>query len=221
MRKIKTLIVDDHLIVREGLKSLLESQEKIEIVGEASNGLEAIELAKEICPDIILMDISMPIMNGIEATKILHNSLPDLKVLVLTMHDNKEYAHQILESGAKGYVLKNSSSTELVIAMETVFNGGLFFSPGISDVILDEFSSKEEKQVKNGRWKEELTLREREILARIALGWSSRKIADSFSVSSQTIDTYRERIMNKLDLHTEAAITKYAIENGIIKTNLD
>jgi two-component system, NarL family, nitrate/nitrite response regulator NarL len=221
MEKIKIIIVDDHLIVREGLKSLLENQNKIEIIGEASNGLESIHLVEQLSPDIVLMDISMPIMNGIEATKILHHSMPNSKILVLTMHTNKEYVHQILESGAKGYILKNSSSTELMLAIETVFNGGAFFSPGISNFILDEFSTKTERIERNSFGKDDLTSREREILAYIAMGWSSKKIAESLSLSTRTVDTHRERIMSKLDLHTIADITRYAIENNIIKTGSD
>jgi two-component system, NarL family, nitrate/nitrite response regulator NarL len=214
METIKVIIADDHSMVREGLRSILAGKENIIVIGEASDGFEVINMAKELSPDIILMDISMPVMNGIEATKILHKELSKVKVIILSMHNNKEYVLQSIKAGAKGYVLKNNSSSELVQSIEIVSNGEAFFSKEVSQMVLNEFVTKSNKNPLKS--KGELSSRETEILVLVAKGRNTREIADILSLSQRTVETHREHIMKKLDLHTIADITRYAIKQNLI-----
>lgn len=209
---IKVMLVDDHPIVREGIRSRLASQPNMKVVAEAENGKEAIRKVQELSPAIVLMDINMPEMNGLEATKIICKVSPKTKVLVLSMHQDKEYVVEIMRSGARGYVLKNSPPMELIRAIETVNAGQAFFSPGISTVLLDELSRP---AAKSGA--AELSQREREVLSLIAAENSNKEIADKLGVSVRTIETHRERLMRKLDIHTVAGLTKFAITNGLLK----
>jgi two-component system, NarL family, nitrate/nitrite response regulator NarL len=214
MEIIKVIIADDHSMVREGLRSILAGKENIKVIGEASDGLEAINMSKDLSPDVVLMDISMPVLNGIEATKILHKELSKAKVIILSMHNNKEYVLQSIKAGAKGYVLKNNSSSELVQSIEIVSNGEAFFSKEVSQMVLNEFVSKSNKATVKS--KGELSSRETEILVLVAKGHNTREIADILSLSQRTVETHREHIMKKLDLHTIADITRYAIKQNLI-----
>lgn len=212
--KIKILLVDDHPIVRAGIKASLLEQEHFEVIGEAANGVEAIEKVKKFLPDIVLMDISMPQMSGLEATKVLRDTLPKVKVIALTMHDNKDYIVEIIRLGARGYVLKDSAPSDLARAIESVYSNDAFFSPALSQIVLNEYVKQAVRIEKS--LIPELSEREREVLALIADGHSNKQIADQLYVSVRTVETHREHIMKKLDIHSAAGLTKYAIENGIV-----
>lgn len=214
-KKIRVLLADDHPVVLTGVKNSLSAYDHIEVVDEASNGREVLRKVKESSPDIILMDISMPVMNGLEVTRRLHKSYPKIKVLAFTMHDDKEYVVEIVRSGARGYVLKETSPLELVRAIEVVSAGDAFFSPAISSVLLKQFISSEKKRKK--RRPTQITKREGEVLALIADEYTNKEIAERLGVSIRTIETHRERIMFKLDIHTVAGLTKFAIRHGMLK----
>jgi DNA-binding NarL/FixJ family response regulator len=211
-QKIRLLLVDDHPIVLDGIKAHLRTQPELEIVGEASNGEEALDKARALLPDVVLMDITMPRMNGLEATSHLRRQVPDARVLILTMHNSKEYIAQMLRMGARGYLLKDGSPAELVLAIKAVHNGEVFFAPSISKVFSDD--------ALNGRRTisdllPTLTDREREVLCQIAEGLLNKQIADKLGIGVRTIETHRERIMRKLNIHTVAGLTKYAIARGM------
>jgi len=202
--KIRLLLADDHPIVLDGIKSHLRAQPEFEVVGSACNGHEALEKARNLLPDVVVMDITMPEMNGLEATAHLRKQVPDAKVLILTMHDSKEYIAQMIRMGARGYLLKDGSPAELVRAIKTVHSGEVFFTPPVSRMIVEEMV---EVPV--------LSRRERQVLSLIAEGLLNKQIADKLGIGVRTIETHRERIMNKLEIHTVAGLTKYAIAQGI------
>ncbi len=214
-KKIKLLLVDDHPIVLEGIKSHLSAQDGFEVVGDAADGEEAIRQARRLLPDIILMDISMPHMNGLEAMTLLRKEVPNAKVLVLTMHDKKEYISQIFRLGARGYLLKDTSPAELVHAIRSIHAGELVFSSTVSRILVGELVSEGEKELKRPR-SSELSEREREVLVLIAEGHSNKEIADRLLVGVRTIETHREHIMRKLNIHTVAGLTKFTIVKGMI-----
>jgi two-component system nitrate/nitrite response regulator NarL len=211
-KKIRLLLVDDHPIVLDGIKSHLCAQPEFEIVGEASNGLDAVQKSKALLPDVVLMDITMPQMNGLEATAMMRKQAPLAKILILTMHNSKEYIAQMIRAGARGYLLKDGSPAELVRAIKAVHAGEVFFAPSVSRVIVDQLVEG------GGRVSEpvqSLTDREREVLSLIAEGLLNKQIADKLGIGVRTIETHRERIMRKLDIHTVAGLTKYAIAQGM------
>ncbi len=215
MKKIRILIVDDHVIVREGLRVLLESQPDLEVVGEATNGEEAVRKAKEIKPDIILMDITMPGMNGLEATRLIRESNPDIKILALTMHEGDEYFFKILETGASGYFVKGGSSSELISAIRSVWRGDVFLYPTMAKKLLSDYLQR----IKSGQSTETydgLTAREREIIKLIAEDLNNQEIAERLVLSPSTVQTHRANIMGKLGLHSRAELVKYAIKHGFI-----
>jgi two-component system nitrate/nitrite response regulator NarL len=209
--KIKLLLVDDHPIVRDGIKARLTAHAHIEIVGEAEGGEEAVRKVQELAPDIVFMDIGLADMNGLEAARILQQKAPDTKVIILTIHDDKEYVLQALRSGAKGYILKNAPSTELVRAVEMVQRGEVFFPVEVSQLILREYARETAASDKSG-----LSGREQEVLVLIAEGYTNKAIAHELGVSVRTVETHREHIMSKLDLHSVAGLTKYAIAEGLV-----
>jgi DNA-binding NarL/FixJ family response regulator len=220
-KKISILVADDHTIVRRGLVSLLGLNPEFEIIGEATNGQMAIQLSLEKEPDVVIMDISMPILNGLEATEQLKKLAPQVKVLVLSAYDNEEYILQVVNSGAHGYLLKNSSPEQLTEAIVAIYNGQAFFSPYVSKVIADCFvkqSSKpgEPSDVQDPVNNSRLTSREREILQLIAEGKNHTEIADLLHISVRTVDTHKHNLMQKLDLHDTANLVTYAIKNGIL-----
>jgi len=209
--KIKVLVVDDHPVVRKGLQSCLARQDRLRIVGEASDGDEALGKTRELDPDIVLMDIDLPRMNGLAVTELLRKEQPRVKVLVLSVHTNKEFIFRIIQAGAHGYISKGAPPDELVRAIESVCDGEAFFSPEIARAALNQF-------VSNGGKQEpfvQLTIREREVLALIAEGRSNKEVASRLGIGVRTIETHRERIMRKLKIHTIAGLTRFAILNGI------
>ena len=213
-KKIKLLLVDDHPIVLDGIKSHLCAQPDFEVVGDAANGQEALRKAKLTLPDVVLMDISMPHMNGLEAMANLRKQVPNAKVLILTMHDSKEYIAQVVRSGARGYLLKDSAPAELVGAIKAVHGGEVYFSPSVSKVLIEEMADGNKRSL-DVPAPPPLTDREREVLSLIAEGLLNKQIADRLGIGVRTIETHRERIMRKLDIHTVAGLTKYAIARGM------
>ncbi len=212
-KKIRLLLVDDHPIVLDGIKSHLGSQPDFEVVGDAGNGVDAIRKAKLTLPDVILLDINMPNMNGLEAMGHLRKQVPNARVIILTMHDSKEYIAQIVRLGARGYLLKDCSPTELVSAIKAVHLGEVYFSPTVSKVLVEEMVDG--KKPPEQPIPPPLTEREREVLSLIAEGLLNKQIADRLGIGVRTIETHRERIMRKLDIHTVAGLTKYAIARGM------
>ena len=211
-RKIRLLLVDDHPLVREGIRSCLHPHKQLEIVGEAADGREALVKAKELNPDIVLMDINLPRTNGLEATRLLRREAPQTRVLILTVHNNKEYVLQIVQAGARGYVLKDTSPGELVQAIEQVNRGEAFFSADVARFVLNDYVTTSGRR-KSGE--EELSDREREVLALIAEGYSNKSIASNLGLSVRTVETHRARIMRKLNIHSTAGLTKFAISQGM------
>ena len=212
--KIRLLLVDDHPIVLDGIKSHLCAQPELEVVGDAANGQEALRKAKLTLPDVIVMDISMPHMNGLEAIGHLRKQVPNAKILILSMHESKEYIAQVVRSGARGYMLKDSAPAELVAAIKAVHNGEVYFSPSVSKVLVQEMTDGSRRPT-DGPPQQHLTDREREVLSLIAEGLLNKQIADRLGIGVRTIETHRERIMRKLEIHTVAGLTKYAISRGM------
>lgn len=214
---IRVLLVDDHPFVVEGIRSCLNARQGFEVVGVAANGKQAVEMGTELTPSVIVMDVSMPVMNGLEATRYLHKCAPRVKVLILTLHDRNELASEIIESGARGYVSKNSPPTELVDAIETVHRGGTYFGATGTEGALTQYAGDlaAGKPVKAP----ELSLREREVLTLIADGFSNKQTADMLGVSVRTVEKHRERIMDKLKLHSVVELTKYAIAHQMVQVN--
>jgi len=205
--KIRVLLVDDHPLVLDGIRSRLEDDPEIMIVGEAGNGEEALQIAKERKPDIVLMDINMPVLNGIDAAEKFAELLPDIRLLMLTMHDSREYITKVLKAGAKGYILKDVSSSEMLIAIKAVYQGKTYYSSGVTDILVNESSKKEVP----------LTDREKTILQLLAEGNSNKHVARELDISVRTVETHRRNIKRKLEVKTSAGLVKYAIENGIVE----
>jgi two-component system response regulator NreC len=222
MKKTRLLIADDHSVVRDGIRMVLQSSPGYRIVAEADNGERAVELAERHSPDVVIMDISMPKMNGIEATERIKRLHPDIKVIILTVHEDEEYVFQILRAGASGYVLKSAGKKEIFAAIKSALSGERFFSPGISKIIVDGFvnrsdgKSHESKQIET-RQGQVLTKRETEILQYIAQGCTNRKIAETLFLSVRTVNTHRTNLMQKLNIHDTARLVRYAIESGLVK----
>lgn len=215
--RIKVMLADDHPVVRKGIASFLASQPHLVIVGEAADGQEALCKARELVPDLLLMDVEMPRMDGLAVTEVLRKELPQVKVLIFSMHRNTEYVLRILQSGARGYVLKDSTPDSLIQAIETVYSGEAFFSPDVARVALNQF-------VRGGGEGPDVTLltnREREVLIQIAKGLSNKEIANCLNVGVRTVETHRERIMRKLDIHTVAGLTRFALAKGLISIGED
>jgi len=215
MTKIRVLLAEDHTIVRKGIRSLLDDERAIEVVGEAENGREAVEKATALQPDIVIMDHTMPLLNGLEATHQICKRLPGVKVLILTMHTNEEYIFEFLQAGAMGYLVKQSAPTDLITALTAIDQGQFYLSPAISKSVVEEYLRQ---GIADGRGAlpTQLTVREREILQLIAEGFSNRDISDQLHISVKTVGVHRLNIMQKLDLHSPTELTKYAIRKGII-----
>ncbi len=211
---IRLLLVDDHPIVLSGLRNSLANHPQFLIVGEASNGLEAISQARQVHPDVVLMDITLPRKNGLEATKEIQRLIPGTRVLILTIHENKEYALEVIKAGAMGYVLKDSSPADLLKAIETVYRGESFFSPSIAQMLVNELRDSMRRSTR--RKNAALTGREEEVLALIAEGLSNPAIAQRLNLSVRTAEKHRQNIMRKLGLTNVAELTKYALRHGII-----
>jgi len=210
--QIKVLVVDDHPVVRKGLQSCLARQDRIKIVGEAADGDEALKRTRELAPDVVLLDLDMPRLNGLAVAQLIRKEFQKVRILIISVHTNKEYIFRIIQAGAHGYVSKESSPEELLRAIESVCAGQAFFAPQIAQAALSEL-------VSGGGRKQpfvQLTVREREVLALVAEGQSNKEVARQLGIGVRTIETHRERIMEKLDIHTIAGLTRFAIRNGVI-----
>lgn len=212
--KIKVLITDDHQLFREGLANLLFSAPDIEVIGQAENGKDAIEKAKHFKPDVTLLDIAMPKMNGIEATRELKKILPELKIIAVSMHSDKQYVKGVLEAGADGYLLKNCTYRQLTDAIKTVYSGKKFLSEDITGIVIDGYlnSSSSESNVFSL-----LSEREKEIFMLFAEGKSTREIGDKLFISVKTVGTHKQHILEKLKLKTNADVVKFALKQGLIQ----
>jgi DNA-binding NarL/FixJ family response regulator len=215
MKKIKVLIVDDHTLVRAGIRSLLSLVEDIEVVGEASDGKEALTKVKNFMPDVVLMDLAMPVMGGLEATRRLRKEYPALKVLALTQYDDSEYVIPIIEAGASGFVTKMSAFSELAAAIEAAYKGESYLSSTAATALVEEYQQKIPSEGEQDPY-QQLTDREREVLKLIAEGHTSREIADILVVSPKTVEWYKSSLMKKLNIHTRTDLIKYAIRKRII-----
>ncbi|MFH1570038.1 MAG: response regulator transcription factor [Gemmatimonadota bacterium] len=210
---LRIVLADDHEIVREGLRVLLSQQSGMEVVAEADSGLTAVELARQHQPDVVVMDIGMADLNGIEATRRIKSELPDIKVIALSMHADKRFVAGMLQAGASGYLLKKGAFHELAQAVREVMAGRLYLSPKIADVVIHEYVQHLSDQPAAG--KATLTAREREVLQLLVEGKSAEQIAEVLHVSINTVGTHRHRIMEKLDIHSLPELTKYAIREGL------
>ena len=210
---IKVLLVDDHSIIREGLRSLLEKQPEMEVIADIDDGRKAVELVRELLPDIVIMDITMPGLNGIEATRQIIAEFPDVKVIALSIHSKRRYVADMLSAGATGYILKECLFDELVQAIHAVVAGGRYLSPRITDVVVNDYVKR--LSVSADSPFEALKTREREVLQLIAEGKSTKQIALELHVSTKTIEANRRQIMDKLDIHSIAELTKYAVREGL------
>jgi len=218
MQKITVLLADDHTLVRQGFRALLEAEPDIEIVGEAETGRQAVRLAKKLRPDVVLMDIAMPLLNGLEATRQIIKELPGAKVLVLSSYNDDEYVHQLTEAGAAGYLLKEAVVADLVKAIREATKGRAFFSPAISKRLMDRYRETVVKGKPVRKRTDLLSPREAEVLQLIAEGNANKNIAAELNLSIKTVERHRQRLMNRLGIHDIAGLTRYAISKGVIET---
>ena len=218
MDRIRLLVVDDHPVVRAGLRTLLGAQADMEVVGEADDGRAAVEQAIDLRPDVVVMDITMKGMGGLEATREITGRLAKTKVLVLTMHENEEYLRQMLEAGATGYVLKQAVDTELAVAIRAVQRGEVFLYSSFARLLLGDLAKREEMQDRYSQPDsyERLSQREREVLRLVAQGHTNQQMADQLYLSVKTVETYRARVMDKLNLKSRAALVRYALRRGLL-----
>lgn len=209
----KIFLADDHAILREGLRSLIDGLPEMEVIGEAGDGREAVRVATEAKPDVVVMDVNMPDLNGIEATRLMVKELPTVKVIGLSMYSDKRFVVGMLKAGASGYLLKASAFEELATAVQTVMAGNIYLSPRVTGVVIEDYVGK--LAAEGPTLEGVLTAREREVLQLLAEGRSSKEIASRLHVSEKTVHTHRQHIMEKLDIHSIAELTKYAIREGI------
>jgi two-component system, NarL family, response regulator NreC len=215
MPKLRLLLGDDHTIVRHGLRKILEERPDWEVVGEAGNGRDAVKQALALNPDVAVLDISMPLLNGIEATRHIVKRQPEVKVLILSMHSHEAYVARALQAGAKGYLLKDSAGKDLIKAIATVASGKSFFSPAIAKLMLDDYVRRAADVPIADRY-ESLSSREREVFQLIAEGRSNKEIAELLAISLGTVETHRARILEKIDVHNAAELVLYAVRRGVI-----
>ncbi len=219
MKKINVLLVDDHTVVRQGLRALLKAEEDIEVVGEAENGRQAVGLARKTPPDVVVMDVAMPLLNGLEATRQILRFSPTTKILVLTSYGDDDCVQQLMQAGASGYLIKQTAANDLLKAIREVQRGNAYFSPAIAKRLRDQcreaFSSGQPTK-KSG----ELTSREAEVLQLIAEGFSNKQIASELTISIKTVEKHRQQVMNKLNIHDIAGLTRYAIAKGMVERNV-
>jgi DNA-binding NarL/FixJ family response regulator len=210
MSKIRIVLADDHSVVRQGFRRILEAQADMEIVGEASNGREALETATKLSPDVVVMDVAMPELNGIEATRRMGEAAPRTRVLALSMHKDSVYVREILRAGARGYLLKDAVDEDLIAAVRAVARGEGYLSPGVADAVLTDYRQHVTDPI------DLLTSREREVLQLIAEGKTNKEIATTLNLSVYTVDAHRGRIMEKLNLHSTGELVRFAIRKGLV-----
>ncbi len=215
---IKIVLAEDHKITREGLVNMLKGQPGMEVVGEAGNGREAIQLARELSPDLVIMDVTMPSLNGIDATRIITSTPPNIRVIALSMYSDKQFVQGMMQAGASGYLLKDCAFDELVHAVRAVFKGDTYLSPGIAGIVVEDYISKLSKSASSASGI--LTKREREVLQLISEGESTRHIAAKLAISVKTVETHRRQMMGKIGIRTVAGLTKYAIREGLTSPHL-
>lgn len=215
MEKIRILLADDHTILRDGIRALFEDETDMECVGEAEDGRTTVRMARELHPDVVLMDIAMPLLNGLEATYQIKRENPDINVLILTMHDNEEYIRQVLAAGAMGYILKDAAARELLGAIRAVHRGEAVLSSAVTRLVIEDYLRWGNQHAENSS--NCLTPREREVLQLIAEGYTNKQIAEILCISIKTVQSHRSKLMQKLDLHDRAELIKYAIQKKIIE----
>ena len=214
-KKIRIVLAEDHTILREGLRALLSADPKFQIVGEAADGREAVRSVEKLGPDLVMMDLSMPRMTGMDAIREIKKRYPETKVIALTVHKTEEYLRTTLQAGADAYVLKDATHDELLMAIENVLEGKTFLSPGVSEKVIEGYLAGQGTRMPNSV-SELLSQREREVLKLIAEGYKNKEIADDLCISLKTVEKHRANLMKKLDLHNAAALTAYAIGQGLI-----
>jgi len=219
MQRITVLLADDHIVVRQGLRALLVAEEDIDIVGEADNGRQAIQLVKKLLPDVVVMDIAMPVLNGLEATRQITRAVPNTKVLILSSYCDDEYVQQLTEAGAAGYLVKQTAANDLLKAIREANKGNAFFSPSIAKRLRDQCREAFVGGQPVRRRADYLTTREAEVLQLIAEGRANKQIAAELCISIKTVEKHRQQVMNKLGIHDVAGLTRHAIAKGIIETN--
>ncbi len=219
MKRISVLLVDDHTVVREGLRLLIEAEQDIKVVGEAENGRDAVTLVKKLVPDVVVMDVAMPVLNGLEATRQIMRDMPLTKVLVLSTYSDDDYVQQLIEEGAIGYLVKQTAANDLLMAIREAVRGNAYFSPSISKRLLDQCR---DALVRGGTVRKKttkLTCREAEVLQLIAEGQANKQIAGKLAISIKTVEKHRQQLMNKLNIHDVAGLTRHAISKGIIESS--
>jgi DNA-binding NarL/FixJ family response regulator len=212
---LKIVLAEDHTILREGLRALLSSDPTVEIIGEAQNGREAVRCIEKLEPDLVLMDLSMPRMSGMDAIREIKKRYPEIKIIALTVHKTEEYLLTTLKAGADGYVLKDATHEELVMAIKNVMGGKSYLSPGVSEKVIEGYLDGRESSRTSSPW-ETLSQREREVLKLIAEGFKNKEIAGDLCISLKTVEKHRANLMKKLDLHNAAALTVYAVQKGLV-----
>jgi two-component system response regulator NreC len=215
MKKLRILLADDHIVVRTGLRALLERQPNLEVVGESENGRDTVELAASLAPDVVVMDVGMPILNGIEATKTIVTQRPATAVVILSMHADESYVMRALKAGARGYLLKDSAAADLISAIHAVSQNKSFFSPKVSRILAEDYVRVLKQKGAVDSY-DLLTNREREILQLVAEGKANKEVATDLNISPYTVETHRRHILEKLNLHNPAELILYAVRKGII-----
>lgn len=216
MKKIRVILADDHAVLRAGLKTLFEVQPDIEVIAEAADGIEAMRKSLELSPDILLLDISMPGLSGFEVTQQLKRSNPDIRILILTMHDDENYLHQIIRAGADGYIPKKAADNELMAAIRATYRGENFIHSSMTRGLFMDLRTKETPPVEIEHDENELSEREQEVLRYLAMGYSNQEIADKLFLSIKTVETYKARVKEKLGLSGRADLVRYAIRKGLL-----
>ena len=211
-KTIRIVVADDHPMVREGLKVSLESEDGLTVVADVNNGQEALDAAAELNPDVVMLDISMPVMNGMEACTEFKKRYPDIRILMITMHDDREYILKVVQSGAAGYVLKDVAAEELILAVQTVHQGGTYFSSSVAKTLFTDFSEAQTRQSNDV-----LSRREEDVLALLADGLGNKEIARELNISVRTVEAHRLKIKQKLSISTSAGLIRYALDHGIIR----
>ncbi|MBA7597895.1 Oxygen regulatory protein NreC [subsurface metagenome] len=216
MQKIKVLVVDDHTIVRDGICSLLALAGDMEVVGEAANGRDGLEKVSKLLPDVVLMDIAMPIMGGLEAIRRIHKEFPEIKILVLTQYDDKDHVFPVIRAGANGFISKTAASSELTSGIRAVFTGESYLSPTIAKLFVEDYQRVALTETNEDPY-ERLTDRERDILKLVVEGYKTQQIAEMLTITPKTVEGHRTSLMNKLGIHNRLDLFKFALRRGIIR----